>query len=233
MSETPQLPHPTRRNWVWCVLQWMLLAIAHPFWGVKIRGREKLPAGGGLLLLNHQSFLDPIIFAMNLKRPVSYLARDSLFKVPIVGWILRKTYAMPISREAASTVSIREATRRMQHGFLVGIFPEGTRTADGKVGEFKPGFVALVRRGKVPVVPVGIAGTFQAYPRTAKIPRPGPRICLVIGDPITGDELQQLTQRGAEESLIATAHERVLACQREAEDWRATRWFVSRRKPSE
>ncbi|MDA1015682.1 MAG: lysophospholipid acyltransferase family protein [Planctomycetota bacterium] len=230
MTDQSQLPHPTRRNWVWFILQWMLLVVAIPMWGVKIRGREKLPAGGALLLLNHQSFLDPIIFAMTLRRPVSFLARDSLFKVPIVGWILRRTYVMPISREAASTASIREAARRMQHGLLVGIFPEGTRTADGNVNEFKPGFVALVRRGQVPVVPIGIAGTFQAYSRKAMIPRPGPRICMVVGDPIVGDELEQLTKRGEEETLAAVAHERVSACHREAEEWRARRWFGPRKK---
>ncbi len=68
---------------------------------------------------------------------------------------------MPISREAAGTESLRESIRRMEHGFLVGIFPEGTRSDDGALGELKPGFLALVRRAGVPVIPVGVAGPMR------------------------------------------------------------------------
>lgn len=226
MADQLPLPHPTKRSFVWRVIQACVKLTGFLFWGVKIRGVEKLPDGGALILLNHQSFLDPAVFGAALKRPVSFLARDTLFKVFLIGWILRNTYVMPINRESGGTESIRNATRRMQHGFLVGIFPEGTRSEDGAVGEFKPGFISLIRRGKVPVIPVGIAGAFQAYSRKSLLPKPGPRIRLVVGDPLSDEELSRLTQKGQEAALVALAQQRVIECQREAEDWRlASSWF--------
>ena len=157
-----------------------------------------------------------------MNRPVSWLARDSLFTIPVIGWLLRKTYVMPINRESAGTESIREAVRRMKHGFIVGIFPEGTRTYDGSIGDFKPGFVALVRRGKVPVYPVAIAGANLAMPRKAWFIRPR-RIRVVIGDPFSPEELEELTKRGQESALVAAAREKVAACYEEAERWRLGR----------
>ena len=177
------------------------------------------PTGGGLFVVNHQSFIDPLISQLGMKRPVSWIARDSLFRIPIVGWILRKTYVMPINRESAGTGSIREAIRRMKHGFIVGIFPEGTRTYDGSVGEFKPGFIALIRRSKLPVYPVGIAGANLAMPRKAWFLRPR-RVRVVIGEPFSREELDRLCKRGNEKELITAARDRVIACHQEAENWR-------------
>lgn len=230
MAEQPPLPHPTKRSLVWLVIQAGVKLAGFLCWRPKIRGKEKLPAGGALLLLNHQSFLDPVVFGSALTRPVSFLARDSLFNVFLIGWVLRNTYVMPINRESGGTESIRNATRRMQHGFLVGIFPEGTRTEDGSVGEFKPGFISLIRRGKVPVIPVGIAGAFEAYSRKSLLPKPGPRICMVIGDPLTEDELSKLTVKGQEDALVELAQQRVTECQREAEEWRLSRSWFGRKK---
>ncbi|MDB5335676.1 MAG: phospholipid/glycerol acyltransferase, partial [Planctomycetaceae bacterium] len=69
----------------------------------RARGLEHIPAtGGGLVLANHLSFLDPLMIGLPLNRPISYLARDSLFRVPAIGWLLRRTYVKPISRENAS-----------------------------------------------------------------------------------------------------------------------------------
>ena len=107
----------------------------------------------------------------------------------------------------------------MAHGFLVGIFPEGTRTTDGSVGDFKPGFVALVRRGKVPVYPIGIAGAHEAFPRKNLFLRPR-KVYVVFGDPFTVDELAALTKKGQEEALVKAARDRIITCQDEAEAWR-------------
>jgi 1-acyl-sn-glycerol-3-phosphate acyltransferase len=213
------LPSPTRRNWLWYSLQ-MLAHLAFCLWfRLRSRGAEKLPArGGALLLINHQSFLDPLVVGEQLTRPVSYVARDSLFRVPVVGWILRNTYVFPISREAASSSTIKDAVRRMQHGFFVGIFPEGTRSIDGTLGEMKPGFLALVRRGGVPVYPVGISGSGRAFPRDTWIVRPR-TIRVVFGEPFTDVEIRELTKRGRENEFIALVRERIDRCRLEAEDW--------------
>lgn len=213
------LPHPTRRNWVWWTIQFMLRLVFLLFLRYRARGIEHIPRrGGGLIVVNHQSFLDPLLVGLPLQRPVSYLARDSLFSVPLVGWILRKTYVIPINRESASSSSIKSAVERMQHGFLVGIFPEGTRSRDGRMGAFKPGFVALLRRAKRPVYPVGLAGAGKALPRDAWFLRFQP-VRVVFGAPIAPDELEPYAARGREGELIELVRERVVTCQQAAQEW--------------
>lgn len=219
-ADSQPLPHPTNRNIVWLAIQFTLRLVFLLWLRYQCRGLHNVPrSGGGLVLVNHQSFLDPLLVGLPLQRPVSYLARDTLFPIPLVGWVLRKTYVMPINRDAASTASIREALQRMQHGFLVGIFPEGTRCIDGEVGEFKPGFVSLIRRLNLPVYPVGVAGAHEAMPRGGLrlLPRP---VRVVFGKPLTREDLDHLCVKGQEDALVEFARSAVVACQQEAEEWR-------------
>lgn len=198
-------------------LLWRLIRI--PFWlfcnswvRLRVLGREHIDSTrGGLFLVNHQSFLDPLFVAVFLGRPVSYLARDNLFRVPIIGWILRNTHVIPISREAARGGSIRVALERLEAGFLVGIFPEGTRTSDGHVGDFRPGFLALARRTQQPIYPVGIVGADRVMPRNSKWIRPG-RVDVVFGAPFTPDELRQLHNSADDKALCLLARNKVEIC---------------------
>ncbi len=230
MSEAPPLPEPPRplpdplpdplqRNWVWWVLQEPCQLLFTIWFRYRAQGIENLPAGGGLLLINHQSFLDPLMVGLPLKRPVSFLARDNLFRVPVVGWILRSTHVMSIRRESAGTESIRESVRRMEHGLLVGIFPEGTRSEDGHLGDLKPGFLALIRRTKVPVIPVAVAGGYDAFPRGAWFPRPR-AIRVVFGPPLDPVRLAELNQKGREAELIAWTAAAIQQCLDQANQMR-------------
>jgi 1-acyl-sn-glycerol-3-phosphate acyltransferase len=191
------------------------------FWlRYRVEGLEKLPEkGGALLLANHQSYIDPLLVAAGMRRPVSYLARHNLFQVPVIGWILRNTYVMPIRRESAGADSIRESVRRLEHGYYVGMFPEGTRTRDGRLGEMKPGFVALVRRTRVPVVPVGIAGAFEAFPKGSFWMRPR-TVRVVFGVPFSVEEVSALTAKGQEQVFVEELTRRIQSCVDRAEDWR-------------
>lgn len=219
--ELAPLPPPKVRNLVWRVSQFFVSGFFYVWLGYRARGYERLDeSDGGLILANHQSFLDPVLIGLPLRRPISYLARDSLFKVPVIGSFLRQTYVMPISREAASSASLRETIRRIQHGFLVGVFPEGTRSETGAVGELKPGFVAIVRRAKRPIYPVGIAGAFQALGRKSWFLKPV-RVRVVVGEPITVEEIAQFEGRDKDQALIDFVRSRIVACQTEAEVWRA------------
>ncbi len=222
-SEPAPLPPPKARNVLWRMSQ-LILQNVFCFWlGYRARGQERLDeAGGGLVLANHQSFLDPLLIGLPLHRPVSFVARDTLFKIPVIGWILRNTYVMPISRESASSASLRETIRRMQHGYLVGLFPEGTRTETGEVGPFKPGFVALIRRAKLPVYPVGIAGAFQALGRKSWFLKPA-RVRVVVGEPISVEELAQFAGRDKDDALIEFVRSRIVECYAQAEAWRTGR----------
>ena len=211
-----QTPGFLRGSLLWRALRVPFWIFCHVWLRLKISGHEHLDRSrGGLLLVNHQSFLDPLLVAVFLGRPVSYLARDSLFRVPVVGGILRKTHVIPISREAARGGSIRVALERLENGFLVGIFPEGTRSPDGQVHNFRPGFLALARRTNQPIYPVGIIGADHVMPRGARWIRPG-RIQIVFGSPLNPDELRQMSEISDDSALCEMARERVEQCTVEA-----------------
>lgn len=198
-------------NLLWRTLHWPSWALCRTWLHVNCSGLENIDnTKGGLLLVNHQSFLDPLLAALWLTRPVSYLARDSLFKVPVLGWLLRSTYVIPISREAARGGSIRLALERLRQGFLIGIFPEGTRSSGTEVRVFRPGFLAMVRRSDQPVYPVGIAGSDRVMPRGAWFIRPG-KIHVVYGTPFTPEEMVGL-QSGDDAAFCELARHRVSEC---------------------
>lgn len=213
------LPDPLHRNRVYRGFQLLAQGAFVLGFDFRARGMEHIPAGGGLVLSSHRSFLDPLLVGVGLDRPISFVARHSLFRVPVVGWILRNTYVMPINRESAGSESIREASRRLKHGFLVGMFPEGTRSRDGRLGPIKPGFIAILRQAGVPIIPAAIAGADRAMPRGALLPRCG-RIRVVYGDPIPLDVVAQLSRRGSEPELVNLVRQRIEACQSEADRWR-------------
>ena len=198
-------------NLLWRTLHWPCWLLCRMWLRVSCSGMENIDhTKGGLLLVNHQSFLDPLLAAVSLTRPVSYLARDSLFKLPVLGWLLRRTYVIPISREAARGGSIRAAVERLEQGFLIGIFPEGTRSSGAEVCAFRPGFLAMVRRTSQPVYPVGIFGSGRAMPRGAWFIRPG-QIRIVYGTPFTPEELARL-QSGDDAAFCEIARQRVSEC---------------------
>ncbi|MBT5018089.1 1-acyl-sn-glycerol-3-phosphate acyltransferase [Planctomicrobium sp.] len=219
MSNSEDLPNPQSRNCVWRLIQIQCYVVFKLWFRFQAKGYKNLPQGGAMLLSNHQSFLDPLLIGVLLKRPVSFLARDSLFRIPVVGWILKHTYVMPISRKSAGTESMKKSIARLDHGFYVGLFPEGTRTEDGSVGKVKPGFIAMIRRSEVPIVPVGIAGAYEAMPRKSNFVRPV-KIRLVYGEPISLEEISELSKKGNEKQFAELVQQRIIDCQKQADEWR-------------
>ena len=185
---------------------------------LRVAGRENWPAtGGGLVCSNHQSFFDPPLVGLTCNRRMNYLARDSLFRVPGLAQLIHFFDAIPIDREGGGLAGLKETLKRLKAGELVLIFPEGTRTHDGEVAPLKPGFIAVARRSKVPLIPVGLDGAFQAWPRTSKFPRSS-RLSVVIGPPILPDEVAAMT----DEDLLAELEQRILTCHSKARELRET-----------
>ena len=184
MKPTPQ------RSWLWRVLQIFARIFTTLLFDLKVYGRENVPKeGGALLLSNHQSFMDPVLVAVKLQRPVSYMAKLQLFEdKPFFAWLIRSLHAFPIKRNSADVAALKQAIARLEEGNLLNIFPEGTRTRDGQIGKILPGVVVVIRRAGVPVVPVVIDGSFQAWPRWRKLPHPHP-IRLKYGPPLKTEGL--------------------------------------------
>jgi 1-acyl-sn-glycerol-3-phosphate acyltransferase len=185
-------------------------------YGLRVGGRENWPvSGGGLVCANHQSMFDPPLVGLTCPRRMNYLARDSLFRVPILAPLIRHLDAIAIDREGTGLAGLKETLRRLKAGELVLIFPEGTRTRDGEVGPLKPGFIAVARRSRVPLIPVGLDGAYQAWPRTALFPRTG-HIAVVIGQPITAEQVAALS----DDELLAELEQRILTCHASARELR-------------
>jgi len=218
MSAVSPRVDPTARNWIWRFFQIFMQGLFVFAFRYRVRGTEQLPAGGALLLMNHQSFIDPLVVAVSFHRPVSYLARHNLFSVPLIGTILRRTYVVPIRRDSAATESIRTAIHRLQEGYYVGIFPEGTRSRDGRLQELKPGFLAIARRADVPVIPIGIAGAGNAYPRGALLIRPR-TVRVVVGEPFSPAEVRDSLEQGRSSEFMNSLRMRLQAAMDEALDW--------------
>ncbi|MFM7165741.1 MAG: lysophospholipid acyltransferase family protein [Planctomycetaceae bacterium] len=202
-------------SWIWESLRAVFRIFCRTWLKVTISGTENLrPDCGALLLINHLSYLDPLVAGVWLNRPVCYLARDNLFRIPLLGSLLKRTFVIPISRESTRTGSIRAAIERLQQGLLVGMFPEGTRSTSGQTERFRPGFLLLARRSTGPIHPVGIAGTEQALGKGKLWIRPA-RIHVVIGPPISDSEREQLSS-GSESELCELLRARVQLCVEEA-----------------
>jgi 1-acyl-sn-glycerol-3-phosphate acyltransferase len=181
-------------------------------YGLRVVGRENWQAaGGGLVCANHQSMFDPPLVGLTCPRRMNYLARDTLFRVPLLAPLITFLDAIPIDREGTGLGGLKETLRRLKRGELVLIFPEGTRTRDGEVAPLKPGFVSVARRSGVPLIPVGLDGAYQAWPRTAHFPRVG-RIAVSIGQPIGPDEVARLS----DEDLVSLLESRIRGCHSEA-----------------
>jgi 1-acyl-sn-glycerol-3-phosphate acyltransferase len=203
-TAAPQAP-PARWGAALYGVLWVLcrtLAIAAL--GFRVRFAAAPPRTGGLLVLSsHQSHLDPLLLGLAMSRRLSSLARSSLFQFGPFGAVISALDAVPIDRGTSTVQQMKTVIRKLQAGAAVIVFPEGTRTADGHLGELKGGFALIARRSGVPLLPVAIVGAYECWPRSRFFPRPG-RIRLEFGPVITAAEVaatddRQLTARVSEE----------------------------------
>jgi 1-acyl-sn-glycerol-3-phosphate acyltransferase len=151
---------------------------------------ERVPRTGGVILAsNHASFLDPPLVGSALPRDINYLARESLFRFPVVGAVLRSWNSVPVDRDGGGAAGLREILNRLHAGGGIILFPEGTRTTDGKLQPARSGIGLTVIKSAAPVVPVRVFGTFAAYGRRHKIPRPY-RVMVKYGVPMNFEKLR-------------------------------------------
>jgi len=172
--------------------------IYHFFWqlarwgaGIYFRrreaGAEHVPLDGPLILAaNHASFMDPPLIGSSCPRAISYLARESLFSNPSVGWFLKSVGSVPVDRDGTSGKGLKTILDRLLRGEGIILFPEGTRTPDGKIQSGRAGVGLIVIKSNAPVVPVRVFGTFEAWGRQTRFPRPRP-VGVRFGAPMRFD----------------------------------------------
>lgn len=145
------------------------------FYRVKVKGRENLPDGAAMCCASHSSWLDPfmICFACGKKNQLHMMAKAELFKMPVVGWFMKKIGTISVDREKADIAAVKSALTYLKHGEKVGIFPEGTRVSGDYQIVAKSGAVKIAAKAGVPVVPIHI-------PRKKRI---FSRVNVIIGEP--------------------------------------------------
>ncbi|OSO97295.1 1-acyl-sn-glycerol-3-phosphate acyltransferase [Cylindrospermopsis raciborskii CENA303] len=191
----------------WSVVSPML----HAYFGGKIYGVENVPQTGGLVIVsNHASYFDPPIVSNCVCRPVAYMAKEELFKIPVLAQAIKLYGAYPVSRGTSDRAAIRYALEYLENGWAVGVFLEGTRTSDGRVHDPKRGAALLAAKAKVPLLPVSLWGSEKIVQPGTPIPRKVPltiRIGKLIATPssTSKEELEAVTHQCA--NAINTLHD--------------------------
>lgn len=157
----------------------------------RILDRGRIPRTGPVLVVaNHCSFLDPMVVGSAMKdRQFSPMARESLFRFRPFGWLIGSFGTIPINRDGADAAAMRAGIGELQAGRCLAVFPEGTRSRDGSLGDFRRGVLLLLRKAPVAVVPMGLAGTHAIWPPGRGLPRCRGRIVAAVGMPIPAAEL--------------------------------------------
>jgi len=150
-----------------------------------VEGVEHIPREGPFLLLpNHQSIVDPVLVQSVCPREVHSMTKSTQFASPLVSWFLVRVGAFPARRYQVDPQSVRMVLRLLESGEGVCVYPEGERSWDGRLQPFRMGTLRLILRSGVPVVPVGIHGTFEFWPRWLSVPQPGAPTGVRFGRPL-------------------------------------------------
>jgi 1-acyl-sn-glycerol-3-phosphate acyltransferase len=156
----------------------------------RVYNPERVPLTGSVIFAcNHASYLDPPLVGAGLRRSINYLARENLFRFPVMGWVLRQWQVVPVDREGGGAAGLRAILDRLLAGGAIILFPEGTRTRDGNLQPARSGIGLTVIKSTAPVIPVRVFGTFRAYGRHLWLPRPY-RVAVKYGQPMPFTELR-------------------------------------------
>jgi 1-acyl-sn-glycerol-3-phosphate acyltransferase len=143
-----------------------------------------------LIVSNHQSYLDPVLLAVRLNRPLNYIAKSELFEGRVGGWLLRSVFnSFPVRQGAGDVGAVRETIQRLQEGHLLNIYPEGARTSNGNMAALQRGVGLIIHRARVPVIPTAIVGSFHAWRIGRRFCRPWP-IRVEFGSRMQFDDLK-------------------------------------------
>jgi len=209
------MPEETQRRWRWKKrepipprpgwrpIYWVVYHIAFPYvifpalGGCEVYGQEKVPLDSGAVIApNHVSYLDPPFVAACLPRQAYFMAKRELFEVPLLGRFLYMNQSFPVDRDGADTAALRYAADIVRQGELLFVFPEGTRSEDGTIGEGQLGAALIAGRAEAPIIPCAIVGTERILPRKAKFLRRARTYCA-FGEPVWvgRDERGRLTRQ--------------------------------------
>ncbi|HEV2528468.1 MAG TPA: lysophospholipid acyltransferase family protein [Thermomicrobiales bacterium] len=207
-SEFGDLRQNTLRSWYFHLTRWILFGLLRLLTGYRVEGIRNVPRNGPLIVVaNHLHNLDPLVVAVAIPRPVHYMAKAELFKVPVLGRIIRFGGTFPVERGRADRKSIRRAEETLRQGIAFGIFPEGTRSTTAAMTRPLAGAALIALRSGAPVLPVAVTGTEHLPFNGSKAPKRRFRRAsrVTIGEPFTIPRVidgERLTSEGATDLMM-------------------------------
>lgn len=188
------------------LFKWSVVSpLLHAYFRGQIHGAEQVPQDGPIVVVsNHASDFDPPLLSCCVRRPVAYMAKEELFRIPVFKQAIQLYGAYPVKRGAADRGAIRAALTHLEAGWATGVFLQGTRTVDGRITAPKLGAALIAAKAKVPLLPVSLWGTEAILPKGEKpLPRPVP-ITVRIGELVEAppsterEDLEAVTQHCAD-----------------------------------
>ena len=191
------------------LIRWLGAAIFRIFFRWRVTGLENLPAAGGVIIAaNHISNFDPVVVGAAIPRRIHFMAKEELFVNTLLRKIIGFLGAFPVRRGASDRNAIRTAVRLLESGHVVGLFPEGTRSKTGELGQGEPGLAMIAAKAGALIVPAAIIGTNKIFRSRQLLPRFEVR----FGTPLTMPENKPSKEEL--EAVTRTIMERILALQR-------------------
>ena len=208
----PQSPIATRITPIIGIGSLILRFLARSLTRVRIEGDlSAIPATGPLIVAsNHTSNADPVIVGpflnKQLGRPLNWLGKREIFEVPALGWLAPRAGIHPVDRGRADVEAFRTASRILEAGHVLAVFPEGTRSPDGRLQEAKDGIALLALRSKAPILPVAIVDSDRFWPKGRLLPTPGGSVTVRFGRPFRLDDEAGDEAGDGADGLVETPH---------------------------
>lgn len=150
----------------------------------KIIGHENIPKSGAVIIAaNHLSYLDPPLIGSSIKRECVFLGRHTLWNNRFLGWVITRCNCLPVNRDRPDRAAIRAVLDKLAQGLALLVFPEGTRSRDGRLQRGEPGVAYFVTKSGAPVVPCAVLGTDIMWPPGSRWLRPA-KLRVIFGNPI-------------------------------------------------
>lgn len=199
--------YPSRRLFAWTANTWSRVVLRVSGTQLRVDGRHRVADGAPrFFMANHQSALDIPILVTALGGDVRFMAKKALFAIPVFGWILSRYGFAPIDRSSARVTAAtldRMLQKLRQHPISFAVFPEGTRTRDGRLLPFRRGTMKIGQRSGLPIVPVTIDGSYLVKHRDEFVCRPGP-VRLVFHEPIPAEQVAAMSPTELHDRVVGT-----------------------------
>lgn len=204
----PAVHHRSLAKRLWYQLtQWVVGLFARVYFRLVTEGRHNAPMSGpAVFVCNHGSHLDPLLVGVFCPRIICYFARETLFR-GVFGALIRSYDAIPVDQEGSALAGLRATLARVKLGDAVLVFPEGSRTLDGRFQPMLPGVLTLLRRGKATLIPTALNGAWEAMPYKAPFPKPA-KIAIVYGEPVPPERLEAMSN----DEVMQLIDEQIRAC---------------------